>query len=234
MSSNRALLVRVARKIEPLLDRLVFVGGAVVELYFTDPAAGRARTTTDTDAICEVATYTEYQRLGDRLRELSFTQSLREADPPYRWRSGEDVFDLMPRDEDVLGFTNPWYDSALAENRAVEIDRALTIRIPDPPVYLATKLAAYEGRGRDDPLVSADLEDVVTLIANRGELVEEVEAAEPELRRWVSERIGSALPADQTVELVAGFLHEERRVAGLVSVVSDRVARLREMARDQG
>lgn len=53
MSANRDLLVRVARKVHPLLDELVFVGGAVVELYFTDPASPRVRPTRDTDAICE-------------------------------------------------------------------------------------------------------------------------------------------------------------------------------------
>ena len=134
----------------------------------------------------------------------------------------------------VADCAQPWYDRALDENRPVEIVRGLTIRIPDPPIYLATKLAAYEGRGRDDPRMSADLEDVVALVANRGELVEEMEAAEPGLRRWVSESVAGALPAGRAVELVAGVLREERRVAGLVSVVADRVARLREMTEDQG
>lgn len=49
VSSNRELLIRTVRKIEPLLDRLVFVRGAVVEPYFTDPASDRVRPTTDTD-----------------------------------------------------------------------------------------------------------------------------------------------------------------------------------------
>lgn len=104
MSANRDLLVRVATKIHTLLDELVFVGGVVVELYFTDPASPRVRPTGDADAICEASGYGAYHRLGDRLRELGFVQTATAADPPYRWRSGPDVLDVMPMDPGVLGF----------------------------------------------------------------------------------------------------------------------------------
>lgn len=102
MSANRKLLVRVARKVEPLLDRLVFVGGAVAELYFSDPASDRVRPTSDADAVCEAASYTELHGVGDQLRDLGFRQSLQEGDPPYRWRSGPDVLDLMGERQDAL------------------------------------------------------------------------------------------------------------------------------------
>lgn len=133
MTSNRELLVRTVQKIEPSLDRLVFVGGPVVEFYLTDPASDRVRPTTDTDCLWEVSSYTEYHRLGDRLRDLSFRQSLRNADPPYRWRSGNDVLDVMPPDPSVLGFTNPCYGAALEDTRSTEIADGLEIRMPAPP-----------------------------------------------------------------------------------------------------
>jgi hypothetical protein len=172
VSSNRELLVRTVRKIEPLLERLVFVGGAVVELYFTDPASDRVRPTTDTDCLCEVASYTEYHRLGDRLE----------------------------------------------------------IRVPLPPVLLATKLAAHGDRGTDDPMTSADLEDVIALLANRPELVDEVKAADRELRAWTGRRVAQFLPSDRAAELVAAFLPETRQVPELRSMVTERVAALREGA----
>lgn len=230
MSSNRELLVRTVRKIEPLLDRLVFVGGAVVELYFTDPASDRVRPTTDTDCLCKVTSYTEYHRLGDRLRELSFRQSLRDADPPFRWRSGDDVLDVMPSDPSVLGFSNPWYDAALEDTRSTEIADGLEIRVPAPPVLLATKLAAHEDRGADDPMTSADLEDVIALLANRPELVDEVEAADRELREWIGRRVARFLPSEQAGELIAAFLPETRQVPGLRSKVTNRLAELRDTA----
>lgn len=40
-SPNRNLLLRVANRLEPLLDELVFVGGQVTELLITDPIGER-------------------------------------------------------------------------------------------------------------------------------------------------------------------------------------------------
>lgn len=37
MRSNLPLLTRFARRLEPLLPELVFVGGATTELFFTTP-----------------------------------------------------------------------------------------------------------------------------------------------------------------------------------------------------
>jgi predicted RNA-binding protein with PUA domain len=54
MRSNLPLLERIARKIEPLLHEVVFVGGATTELFFTSPAAVRVRMTQDADVICDV------------------------------------------------------------------------------------------------------------------------------------------------------------------------------------
>jgi hypothetical protein len=229
LSQNLELLVGVARKIQPLLVDLVFVGGAIVELYFTDPVSERVRPTTDADAICEVTSYTEYQRLGDRLRELSFRQSARDADPVYRWRSEGYVLDLMPTDESILGFSNPWYELALERNVAVEIDDDLKVRVPEPPVFLASKLAAHADRGRDDPPTSVDLEDVVALLSSRPELCAEVERSDPSLRSWVGQQMISAFPRQSTRELVGSFLPEVRWTPEIREDVVERVRRLQTM-----
>lgn len=229
MSPNLRMLARVAGKVEPLLDRLVFVGGAVAELYFSDPASDRVRPTTDTDAICEVGSYTDYHRLGERLRSCSFTQTLESADPPYRWRSGDDVLDIMPRDAEVLGFSNPWYGAALERTQAVELDDGLEIAIPEPPIYLATKLAAHEDRGRDDPLTSADLEDVIALITNRPQLLSEVEGSELALKNWIADRVTRLIPSDEARDVVGAFVPEARQVPGLQGKVMERLETLREI-----
>ncbi len=187
MSENRDLLIRVARQLGPLRAELVFVGGATVELYFTDPASDRVRPTVDADAICEVTGYAEYYRFGERLRSLGFRQDM--PDPIYRWRIGSDVLDVMPTDERVLGFSNRWYAPAIRAAQTVLLEPDLSILVPPPPVFLAAKLAAHENRGLADPLTSQDLEDVVALLANRPELSDEVAATDRECRPTF--RIGS-------------------------------------------
>lgn len=227
MSANLELVVRVARKVEPLLDEFVFVGGAIVELYFTDPVSDRVRPTADTDVVCEVTSYSEYHRLGEQLRELSFRQSARDADPVYRWRSGDDVLDVMPRDASILGFSNSWYERALERKRPIEIDDGLVVYVPEPPVYLATKLAAHDDRGRDDPLTSVDLEDVVALLSSRPELPGEVEQSDPALQQWVGKQVDRSFRPQKVREIVGSFLPEVRWIPELREIVIGRIERLR-------
>jgi hypothetical protein len=44
----------------PVLDEVVFVGGATIHIWITDPGAPPTRATDDVDVVCEVATRTEY------------------------------------------------------------------------------------------------------------------------------------------------------------------------------
>lgn len=57
-SPNRYVLELVAKRVEPLLEELVFVGGHVAEILVTDPAAIRVRPTDDVDAVVAAATRT--------------------------------------------------------------------------------------------------------------------------------------------------------------------------------
>jgi hypothetical protein len=67
---NIEQLIVVARKVRPLLDDLVFVGGCATGLLITDPSAPSVRSTFDVDAIAELTTYAEYVAFSERLREL--------------------------------------------------------------------------------------------------------------------------------------------------------------------
>lgn len=80
----------------------------------------------------------------------------------------------MPLDPDVLGFSNPRYGYALASADEVLIAPGLVTRAVNAPAFLAAKFAAYAHRGADDPLTSADLEDIITVIAGRPSLLDEV------------------------------------------------------------
>lgn len=174
----------------PLLDEVVFVGGATIHLWLTEPGAPPARATDDVDVICEVASRVEYYRLGRRLRE----QGLQEAvDEPVlcRWRSSDPplVLDVMPTDPDVLGFSNRWYEEAISTATVIALDSGAEIRATTPAALVATKLCAWKGRGRGDLLRSLDIHDVLTLVDGRPELVAEVRAAQPDLKAYVQDEL---------------------------------------------
>ncbi len=66
---------------------------------------------------------------------------------------------------------------ALERSWTYDLSSELAIRVPEPPVYLATQWEAYLGRGRGDLPASHDVEDMIALVAGRPEIVEEVRAA---------------------------------------------------------
>ena len=83
MKGNLDLLEGIARAVRPLLDEIVFVGGAIAELYTTMPVLPEVRATRDADALCEAASYVEYAELGRRLQRLGFHQTLRDETRPF-------------------------------------------------------------------------------------------------------------------------------------------------------
>ena len=60
------------------------------------------------------------------------------------------VLDVMPTDANVLGFGNRWYDVAVRTAESVQLPSGRSIRLIAPPVFLATKLEAFHGRGGGD------------------------------------------------------------------------------------
>jgi len=179
-----------AEVLGPLIEEVVFVGGATVHLWLTDPGAPPARATDDVDAICEVASRTEYYRLEAKLRERGLREAT-EEEVICRWRSDDPplVLDLMPTDPDILGFSNEWYEEAIATAAVVRLDSSAEIRVATPPLLVATKLCAWKGRGDGDLLGSLDVHDVLTLIDGRPELAQEVEAAPPHLRSYIQNEL---------------------------------------------
>lgn len=174
----------------PVLDEVVFVGGATVHLWITDPGAPPVRATDDVDVICEVTSRAAYYRLGDRLRD----RGLREAvDEPVicRWRSAEPhlTIDVMPTDPEILGFSNRWYGQAIATAATLTLDSGATLRAATPALMVATKLCAWLGRGNGDLLRSLDIHDLLTLVNGRPELIDELEAAPPDIRAYVREEL---------------------------------------------
>jgi predicted nucleotidyltransferase len=165
---NLAQLVAAATKLEPILDQIAFVGGCVAGLLLTDPAAAPVRPTLDVDAIVAIASYAEFTQWEKRLRELGFRESHAEGAPICRWLHGDLILDLMPTDPSILGFSNRWYGPALENSPRTRIGE-FEIRVITAPYFLATKLEAFHGRGKNN-FRSHDLEDVVTVIDGRSEL----------------------------------------------------------------
>lgn len=213
----------MAARLGSQLDRVAFVGGQVVPLLITDPASESVRPTYDVDVVIPVVTRAEHAKFEAALRVLGFRNDTRDGAPICRWLTPENVaVDFMPVDDTVLGFSNRWYRDVLQHAVNYELGPTLQIKVPPAPLFLATKWDAYEDRGDADPLASSDLEDIIAVVAGRSTIVAEVQAANAELRAWLS-RATAALLADPMGDYaIAGALNDARLIPGVAALVRDR------------
>lgn len=205
---NVELLARVADALGNLRERLVFVGGCATALLITDPAAPPVRVTRDVDAVVAILSLPEYLRLGEALRARGFSQSIAEGEPPYRWTFAAMKLDVMPVGEAVLGFSNRWYETAMTTAETVQLRAGLDIRLVTAACFVATKLEAFEGRGRGDYLASHDLEDVLSVVDGRPELVAEIARSEPALRGYVAAVFGRLVADEAFIDALPGLIIE--------------------------
>ena len=93
----------------------------------------------------------------------------------------------------VAGGPNRFSRLGFASAELREIAPGLTIRTLLPRFLLASKIEAYRGRGETDPYASKDLEDIVALVDGADGLVEQVQAEDDEVRRYVAAWSGKFL-----------------------------------------
>ncbi len=206
------MLLPVAEALgEELLGHVAFVGGSTTAFLITDPITRQAvRFTEDIDLIVHVEGQAEWQRWQRKLHERGFRQSM-EDDVICRMRLGSLKVDLMPDDENILGFTNRWYHKAIEHAEPYPLNESVTINLLAPAYFIATKLEAYLGRGGNDPMSSHDLEDIINLGDGRAELGDEVMVSEPDVRCYIAEQFYALQQHPDFDYAIQGNLQESNR-----------------------
>lgn len=208
-------LRRVAEALGDLCGQLVFLGGAVAGLLVTDPLADSVRATRDVDAVVS-ASRAMFHRIEEQVAERGFLRDA-SSDVICRWvhKASGVLFDLMPVEPGVLGFSNRWYPYAAQTAETVDLGEGVTIRLVSAVAFVATKLEAFTSRGAGDFMSSHDLEDVLNIVDGRGELVLEMRAAPAELRQAVAATLAPLLADPDFANVLPGLIAEAER-AGLV------------------
>lgn len=208
---NLPHLRRIAEALGDLREQLVFVGGSVAGLLLTDPLAEGVRATLDVDAVVDAGRAAFY-RLEETVAARGFVRDS-SSDVICRWvhRESGVVFDLMPVDAEVLGFTNRWYPYAVQTAEPVELAEGVTIRLVTAVAFVATKLEAFVSRGRGDFVSSHDLEDVLNVVDGREQLVSELAAAPTPLREAVAAVFAGLLAHPDFANVLPGLIAEPER-----------------------
>lgn len=117
-SSNEDLLLKAVSELEPILDRVAFIGGSTIILHL-DQQVKDIRVTNDVDMIID-ATMREYQKTEKVLRDLGF-QPVQEL--VCRYQKDNLMIDLMPVDPKILGFSSRWYAEAIQNTEKKKIGK---------------------------------------------------------------------------------------------------------------
>jgi hypothetical protein len=199
------LLELAADGLDDLLPEVVFLGGATVGLWITDPAAPPARTTKDVDVVVEITSRLDFYAFEAKLRARRFTED-QEDGVMCRWRHRDSgvVLDAMPMRADILGFENRWQAAAVPHAVPYVLPSGRQIRLISAVYLLATKLEAFASRGHGDLLGSRDFSDVITLLDGRPELIEDVSVAAIDVRTFVSSGMGQLLRLPRIGDGLAG------------------------------
>lgn len=208
---NLAILELVAHALGSVCDDVVFVGGCATGLLLTQARPDRIRITEDVDIVAQALTVHDYHAIETRVRAQGFSNDMRPDAPICRWVYKKVTLDVMPTVKDILGFANRWYPLAIATAQPVTLPSGQSIKLISAPVFIATKLEAFNGRGTDasgqpDFLGSHDLEDIITVTDRRPELIDECRAMPAELRDYLAQEFSALFTNADFETTIAGHL----------------------------
>ena len=70
----------------------------------------------------------------------------------------------MPTEGSVLDFKNKWYPDGYANSEEVLLPSGQPVRIFSLPYFLASKIEAFKDRGKENFLLSPDMEDIIAVL----------------------------------------------------------------------
>lgn len=221
MSKNIEMLTVVANGLGEIKNEVVFIGGSVAELYADDPASSDIRATLDIDCVVEISSRIRYNELEERLRAKGFYNDMTQGAPICRWVYKGVIVDVMPMDENVLGFTNQWYKGGIEHKTISVLPENTEIFVFPTPYYLGTKFEAVLSRGGGDLRISHDFEDIIYILDNVTNIVEQISNTEDPIRQYLAIQFADLLRNPNIEEAIACALPygAEERVNYIIDIL---------------
>ena len=205
--------------------RVAFIGGATTHLHVTDPLALSPRATEDVDVIVDVSTRAEYLTVfRDKLLALGAREDTSEGAPLCRWIINGVTVDIMPFEREVLGFSNRWYEQALQSAVLHRLADGTQVPLISTAYFVATKIEAFNDRGNNDFLSSKDIEDIVSIVYGRAELIDDIDSAPRAVRKFVRETLRAWLQLELFDDAIRANLPGDSAQNERLALVKDRVA----------
>ncbi len=223
-TDNIEMLQTVANGLGGLIFEVVFVGGAVAELYADDPASSDIRPTQDVDCTIELSSYREHTELEDELRIKGFVNDTSQGAPVCRWIFQGIKVDVMPTDTGILGFSNQWYPGGVGSKIPKILPDGTEIFVFSPEHYLAAKFEAHNDRGGNDLRQSHDFEDIVYILDNCTSILEDIRNAEGDVKKYIKGECEGLLENDglsEGIESALPYGSDSDRVEMIETLITD-------------
>jgi hypothetical protein len=105
--------------------------------------------------------------------------------PICRWIYQDIKVDVMPTDENVLGFNNQWYPGGVENKIPKTLPDGSEIFVFPPEYYLAAKVEAHNERGGTDLRQSHDFEDIIYILDNCTSILEDIRNADEDVKNYL-------------------------------------------------
>jgi hypothetical protein len=213
--------------LEPMINRLVFVGRHVTALLVANPVALKSRSTFCIDATVTAMSYSALDRLTADLSRLGLRPEGAPQVHTGRWITGAGlVVEVIPSDAPSPGIEHRWHEYALECTLAIPVG-IRTVRIVGAPAFLALKLASFVEAEPDVAEPNADLEDALTVVNGRPGVEREIAAAPAEVSRFIVDQLGALASRPDADTVLENHIGDAARFP-LLAVAS--LARLRRLA----
>ena len=203
--SSIEMLEIVAHGLGDLVNAVVFVGGAVSVFYYQDPASTVIRPTVDVDCVVKIASRTHYYTIEKELRMRRFRNDSRAGAPICRWIYEDVTVDVMPTGEEILGFSNRWYDEGIDRAISASLPSGCVIKIFSLPYFVASKIEAFKGRGGGDFRFSHDIEDVISVLDARVDF-DAIRNAPLTVKDYLKDEFKHMAVDERFLESISGYL----------------------------
>lgn len=195
-------------------DKFVFIGGGLVPLLITDPAASPARPTKDVDVVFNVETVSAYSYMRQDLLRVGFRDDIFADKPLCALFFGDWRVDFLCSNTGVIAGANRWFASVMEDPVEEKIDGVKVWRASTPS-WIATKLEAWLNRGRLETgapdYYHQDLEDILAVVDGRPECVAEVADGIEAVIDFIRLRFGIMLSTPDFLSVLPGHTGGDER-----------------------
>lgn len=205
MPSPLEAMAIVAQRLECVQVPFAFLGGSIVPLLVDDPGLMDFRPTDDVDVIVEILGLAHQYALEEKLRVAGFENDISTGAPICRWKIEGWIVDIMPVEGGVFGMNSRWFPEALATAELRQAPGGEKIKVITAPYFLATKLEAFNDRGKAD-YYSHDLEDIVAVVDGCSSLAEEIACCPPDLCGYLAGKFQSLLQTEDFLDALPGHI----------------------------